>query len=162
MDGQSSAEICAPISAVFAAVADLERVAEWQPNVAVAECLLRDAAGHPSRMRTVLDTPIRRTEAILCVSCKDPTSVTWFLEDGDVAGFDGGWTLTQLGDELTLAEYAVTIDFGRALGMFIRGPARAIGAAAVSSMPGRLKRYVEDLALETPPPRKPNSSRLAA
>lgn len=144
MDGQSSTEIEAPIDVVFAIVADLELVPKWQPDVKVSECLERDEDGRGTLVYTELETVIRRTEATLRVSYEDPTKVSWVMEKGDVPAFEGSWTLTELPNNRTLAEYAVTIDFGRKLGMLVRGPAgKALKGAAVSSMPDKLKRYVE-------------------
>lgn len=48
------------------------------------------------------------------------------------------WTLSDLGDGHTRAHYAVRIDFGRRLGLLMRGPAgAALRGAAASSMPGK-------------------------
>lgn len=45
--------------------------------------------------------------------------------------FEGSWTLLDLGDGRTRAQYAVTIDFGRELGLLLRGPAgKALRGAA--------------------------------
>lgn len=144
MDGQSSCVIDAPIEVVFAIVADLELVPKWQPDVKVSRCLERDEDGRAVLVHTELETVIRRTEARLRVSYEDPTCVSWVMEEGDVPSFKGSWTLSPVAADRTLAEYAVEIDFGRKLGMLVRGPAgKALKATAVSSMPDKLKNYVE-------------------
>lgn len=143
-DGRSSAEIEAPIDVVFSCLADLERVPAWQPAVREFICLSRDDEGYPVLARTVLETPLRRVTADLHILCSYPTTMTWSQARGDVKSFDGGWTLSDLGEDRTLAEYEVTIDLGR-VGMFVRGPARIAGQAVLSSMPRRLKTFVEEL-----------------
>lgn len=144
VEDESSAEIAAPIAVVFAVVADLELVPRWQPDVKVAECLERDADGRAVLIHTQMETVIRRTEATLRVSFDEPTCVSWVMEKGDVPTFEGSWTLTEIDRKTTRVDYAVTIDFGRKLGMLVRGPAgKAMAGAAVSSMPGKLKAYIE-------------------
>lgn len=146
-DGESWADIDAPIDVVFAIVADLELVPRWQPDVKVSKCLERDEDGRAVLVHTELETVIRRTEARLRVSYDDPTQVSWVMEKGDAAAFEGSWTLTDLGRGRTRAQYTVMIDFGRRMGMLVRGPAgKALQGAAVSSMPDKLKCYVEEQA----------------
>ena len=147
MDGQSSAVIDAPIDVVYAIVADLELVPQWQPDVKVSRCLERDADGRAVLVHTELETVIRRTEARLRITYEDLACVSWVMEEGDVPSFKGSWTLTRLSKRRTQVEYAVEIDFGRKLGMLVRGPAgKVLRATQVSSMPDKLKRYVEESA----------------
>lgn len=144
LDAGSRTDIDAPIETVFAVVADMELVPRWQPDVRLVECLERDAAGRAAVVFAELQTPIRSARARLRISYAEPTTVSWTLEQGDLKAFEGNWTLTDLGDGRTRAEYAVRIDFGRRLGLLLRGPAgKAMGGAAVSSMPDKLKAFVE-------------------
>jgi hypothetical protein len=144
MDGGSWADINAPIEKVFAIVADLELLPQWHSDVQVAECLERDPAGRVEVLLLVLETIVRRTEAALRIDYVEPTSVSWTMDRGDVRAFTGSWTLLTLPDGGTRASYAVSIDFGRKLGLLLRGPGgRAIGDAAVSSLPRKLKAFVE-------------------
>lgn len=142
-EGECSTEIGAGIGEVFDLLCDVERVPEWQPDVTSIECLERDARGRPVLVRSELETVVRATTTVVRFAFHDPHRVTWVMEEGDVKAFDGSWTLTELSARRTLAEYAVTIDFGR-LGMLVRGPAgRAVKGAVVSSMPAKLKAFAE-------------------
>ena len=144
MDGGSWADINAPIDTVFAIVADIELLPQWHSDVELAECLERDPAGRVQVLRLVLETMIRRTEVSLRLSYVEPTIVSWTMEEGNVQGFEGSWTLLARPKGVTRASYAVSIDFGRKLGFLLRGPgARALGDAAVSSLPRKLKAFVE-------------------
>ena len=151
MDGGSWADINAPIEMVFAVVADLELLPQWHSDVRSAECIERDPAGRVEVLLLVLETVVRRTEASLRFEYVEPTSVSWTMERGDVRAFEGSWTLLMLPDGRTRASYAVTIDFGRKLGMLLRGPGgRALGNAAVSSLPRKLKAFVEQSTAGSP------------
>lgn len=90
----------------------------------------------------MLNTPLREVTAELGVRFTSPTSMTWTQLRGDAKSFDGRWTLTQVAADRTLVEYVVAIDLGR-MGMLVRGPAKAAGRAVLSSMPSRLKSFVE-------------------
>lgn len=147
LDADSWADIDAPITVVFAIVADLELVPKWQPDVKVARCLQRDEDGRAVLVRTEMETVIRRAEAHLRISYSEPSTVSWVMVDGDVQAQEGSWTLQDLGDGRTRVHYAVKIDFGRKLGLLLRGPAAAaLRDATVSSMPDKLKTYVEQHA----------------
>lgn len=143
-DGASRADVHVPILEVFAIVSDIERVPLWQPDVKRVECIERDTDGRPSLVHTHLDTVLRRTEALLRFSFEEPHRVSWVMEEGDAKAFEGSWTLADLGGARTRVDYAVTIDLGRGFGMLVRGPAgKALGGAAVSSMPRKLKAFAE-------------------
>lgn len=143
-DGASRADVHVPIQDVFGIVSDIERVPLWQPDVKRVECIERDAAGRPALVHIHLDTVLRRTEALLRFSFQEPHCVSWVMEDGDAKTFEGSWTLADLGGARTRVEYAVTIDLGRGFGMLVRGPAgKALGIAAISSMPKKLKAFAE-------------------
>lgn len=145
-DGLSSAaEIAAPVEVVFDHASAFERMPAWQPDLQVVSCLRRDAEGRPSLIYTELETALRRAEATLSITYDEPHRVSWTMTEGNVPAFEGAWHLTPLGDSLTRAEYHLVIDFG-SLGRLVRGAAaRALGGAAISSMPIRLKNHVEAL-----------------
>lgn len=142
-DGQAEAEADAPIEAVFASLLRLDRVSEWQPSVREFECLARDADGYPSRIRVELDTPVKTVRAILDVTYTHPTSMVWTMAEGDAKSFDGAWRLTALDGDRTRITYELEIDMGGKIGLMLRGPVKTVGRAVVSSMPGRLRDFVE-------------------
>ncbi|MDX6622406.1 MAG: hypothetical protein QOE75_338 [Solirubrobacterales bacterium] len=142
--GDASTEIEAPIEAVYAIAADAEGAPRWQPEIEVAECLERDAAGNQLRVRLETETPIKRLTSILVYSYESPTRISWHQEDGDLKSVEGSWKLRELGDERTEATYELEVDPGRILGMALRGPVVGVlRGKLVDSMPGKLKAFVE-------------------
>lgn len=142
--GDASTEIGAPIEAVYAIAADAEGAPRWQPEIEVAECLERDAAGSQLRVRLETETPIKRLTSILVYSYESPTRISWHQEDGDLKSVEGSWELRELGNERTEATYKLEVDPGRILGMALRGPVVGVlRGKLVDSMPGKLKAFVE-------------------
>jgi uncharacterized membrane protein len=158
-DGASQADVHVPIREVFAIVADIERVPLWQPDVKHIECIERDRKGRAVVVRTVLETVLRRTEAVLRFEFEEHHRVSWSMEDGDAKTFEGSWTLADLDGARTRVDYAVTIDLGRGFGMLVRGPAaKALGNAAASSMPRKLKAFAEAEAGAPAASTRPNAA----
>lgn len=142
--GDASTEIAASIEAIYAVAADPEGAPRWQPEIEVAECLERDAAGGQLRVRIETETPIKRLTSILVYSYESPTRISWHQEDGDLKSVTGSWELRELGDERTAATYELEVDPGRILGMALRGPVVGVlRGKLVDSMPGKLKAFVE-------------------
>jgi uncharacterized membrane protein len=142
--GTASIEIEAPIEAVYAIAADAEGAPRWQPEIEVAECLERDAAGNQQRVRLETETPIKRLTSILVYSYESPTRISWHQEDGDLKSVTGSWELRELGDDRTEATYELEVDPGRILGMALRGPVVGVlRGKLVETMPGKLKAFVE-------------------
>lgn len=142
--GASSAEIGAPIAAVYAVAADAEGTPRWQPEIEVAECLERDGDGNQLRVRIETETPIKRLTSILVYSYDSPTAISWRQEDGDLKSVAGSWKLRELGADRTEATYELEVDPGRILGMALRGPVvGALRGKMVDSMPGKLKAFLE-------------------
>lgn len=142
--GESSAEIGSPLEAVYAIAADAEGAPRWQPEIEVAECLERDAAGNQLRVRIETETPIKRLSSILVYSYESPTRISWTQEDGDLKSVEGSWELRDLGDDRTEATYRLEVDPGRILGMALRGPVVGVlRGKMVDSMPGKLKSFAE-------------------
>jgi uncharacterized membrane protein len=140
----------APIDIVWEVLHDVDAIAEWQPDMRSARCLKRDAAGRPVLVHMVLDTVIKQAEATLRVIYDEPGVMRWEKHRGDVPNFVGSWRLAAIPVDRTLIEYQLTIDFGR-FGKLVRGPlAGAVNGAVASSMPGKLKAYVEGLDLSLP------------
>ena len=142
--GDASTEIGASIEAVYAIAADAEGAPRWQPEIEVAECLERDAAGNQLRVRLETETPIKRLTSLLVYSYQSPTQISWHQEDGDLKSVTGSWELRELGDERTEATYKLEVDPGRLLGMALRGPVVGIlRGKLVETMPGKLKAFAE-------------------
>lgn len=142
--GEASTEIEASIDTVYAIAADAEGAPRWQPEIEVAECLERDAAGNQLRVRLETETPIKRLTSVLVYSYESPTRISWHQEEGDLKSVTGNWELRDLGDDRTEATYELEVDPGRILGMALRGPVVGVlRGKLVDSMPGKLKAFVE-------------------
>jgi len=142
--GESSAEIAAPVEAVYEVAADAEGAPRWQPEIEVAECLERDADGNQLRVRIETETPIKRLTSVLVYSYESPTRISWRQEEGDLKSVAGSWEFRDLGDDRAEATYTLEVDPGRILGMALRGPVVGVlRGKLVDSMPGKLKAFVE-------------------
>jgi ribosome-associated toxin RatA of RatAB toxin-antitoxin module len=145
IEGSASAEIEAPIATVFAVAADVEGSPRWQPEIKRAECLERDGDGRQVLVRTDSDGKVRTLGSTLRFSYDEPTSIRWEQEEGDLKSVKGHWEFEELGEGRTRATYWMEVDLGRMLGMVIRGPlVGVLRGQMVESMPGKLKRFVED------------------
>lgn len=145
--GSASTEIEAPIETVFAAAADIEGSTAWQLMITVAECLERDRDGFQRLVRMETDGKVRQITTLNRFSYERPTKVSWVQEEGDLKSVAGSWEFEDLGDERTRASYWMEADFGRVLGMLIRGPVLdGLRGQMVDTMPEKLKRFVEDQA----------------
>jgi ribosome-associated toxin RatA of RatAB toxin-antitoxin module len=144
IDGSASTEIEAPIAEVFAIAADVEGSPRWQPEIKVAECLERDAAGNQVLVHMETDAKVRRLGSEMRFSYEQPSRVAWSQEDGDLKTVEGSWELEDLGQGRTRVTYWLEVDLGRMLGMVIRGPVVGVlRGQLVDSMPEKLKVFVE-------------------
>lgn len=142
--GSASAEIEAPIDEVFGVAADVEGSPRWQPEIKVAECVERDAAGNQVLVRMETDAKVRRLGSEMRFDYEQPRHIRWAQEEGDLKSVEGRWELEDLGDGRTKATYQLEVDLGRVLGMVIRGPlVGVLRGQLVESMPAKLKRFVE-------------------
>ena len=144
IDGSASAEIGAPIEAVYAIAADVEGSPRWQPEIKVAECIERDGDDQ-TLVHMETDAKVRTLGAEMRFSYERPARISWVQEDGDLKSVEGSWELEELADERTRATYRLEVDLGRMLGMVIRGPVVGVlRGQLIDSMPEKLKRFVED------------------
>ena len=145
IEGSASIEIEAPIATVYEVAADVEGSLRWQPEIKVAECLERDAAGNQALVHMETDAKVRRIGTEMRFSYPGPTRIEWEQEDGDLKAVEGSWELEDLGGDRTRATYRLEVDLGRVLGMVIRGPlVGVLKGQLIGSMPEKLKRFVED------------------
>jgi ribosome-associated toxin RatA of RatAB toxin-antitoxin module len=145
IDGTSSAEIEAPIAAVYEAAADVEASPRWQPEIKLAECLERDGNGNQVLVHMETDAKVRRLSSDIRFSYEKPNRISWVQEDGDLKSVEGSWEFEDLGEERTRVTYWLEVDLGRTLGLLIRGPlVGVLKGQLVNNMPKRMKRFVED------------------
>jgi len=144
INGSATIEIDAPIEAVYAAAADVEGSPRWQPEIKVAECLERSAAGEQLLIHMETDAKVRRLGSEMRFSYEEPQRVSWVQEKGDVKAVEGDWQLEDLGSGRTRVTYRLEVDLGRTLGLLIRGPLLSVlRGQVIESMPEKLKRFVE-------------------
>jgi len=145
MGGSASAEIEAPIEAVWAVVEDVLIAPDWQGGLVAITPLERDAEGRPTLVESESDVKVRRVKTQVRFSYEPPVRLSWTQEKGDLESVEGSWALEDLGGGRTRATYTLDSDPGRVLGMLLRGPVEsAVMAMLVNARPGELKAYVED------------------
>jgi ribosome-associated toxin RatA of RatAB toxin-antitoxin module len=144
MGGSASAEIDAPIDAVWAVVEDVLTAPDWQGGLVAVSPLERDEAGRPTLVESESDVKVKHVKTQVRFRYEPPARLSWAQEKGDLKSVEGSWVLEDLGEGRTRATYALDSDPGRVLGMLIRGPVEsAVMAMLVNARPGELKARVE-------------------
>jgi uncharacterized protein YndB with AHSA1/START domain len=144
MGGSASAEIDAPIDAVWAVVEDVLIAPDWQGGLVAILPLERDAEGRPTLVESESDIKVRHVKTRVRFAYEPPTRLSWKQEKGDLKSVEGSWALEDLGGGRTRATYALDSDPGRVLGLLLRGPVEAaVTAMLVNARPGELKAQVE-------------------
>jgi carbon monoxide dehydrogenase subunit G len=142
--GSSTAEINAPLDAVWTVIADVERAPEWQGGMDGLTALERDAEGRAVLTEAVADIKVRKVKSTVRFNyANGPTRLSWRQEKGELKSVEGAWVLEDLGGR-TRATYEIEVDFGRMLGALIRGPVEAtIRSLLVGARAGELKARIE-------------------
>jgi carbon monoxide dehydrogenase subunit G len=122
IDGESTAEIDAPIERVWALIADVERAPEWQGGLKSLTAIEHDRAGRATLCASENDAKVRTISSRVRFSYQPPTRLQWEQEEGELKAVEGSWTLQDLGGGRTLATYRINVDLGLALSLVIRGP----------------------------------------
>ena len=144
LTGSSTAEINAPIDQVWALVEDVEVAPDWQGGLNGMRALERDQEGRATLCEAAADIKVRTVKSIVRFNYDGPTLLSWTQVKGELKSVDGRWELEDLGEDRTRVTYAIEVDFGRVLGMLVRGPVEgAIRALLVSARAGELKRRIE-------------------
>ena len=144
MGGTASAEIEAPVEAVWEVVEDVLTAPDWQGGLVSMSALEHDGNGRPTLVETESDVKVKHVKTQVRFSYEPPTRLSWIQEKGDLKSVEGSWTLEDLGGSRTRATYTLDGDPGRVLGMLIRGPVEAAARAMlVNARPGELKTRVE-------------------
>jgi len=142
--GRASADIEAPIDAVWPVVQDVEQWADWQSTLGHVDTLARDADERVSRCEVQIDAKIQKIRLELAVSYDAPSRVSWRREGGDLKHMDGSWQLEDLGDGRTRATYALEVDPGGVLNLFINSNVeQKLRGTLVDARPAELKARVE-------------------
>lgn len=144
LHGSSTAEINAPIDQVWALVEDVEAAPDWQGGLNGMRALDRDDQGRATLCEAAADIKVRTVKSEVRFTYDGPGLLSWKQVKGELKSVDGRWKLEDLGDDRTRATYAIEVDFGRVLGMLVRGPVEGvIRAMLVNARAGELKRQVE-------------------
>lgn len=120
LDGESTAEIDAPLEQVWALVEDVERAPDWQGGLKSLTAVQHDDEGHVVLADVQVDAKVRALKSRIRFTYEGPTRLSWVQETGDVKAISGSWDLSDLGGR-TRARYRTEVDLGR-LGLIIRGP----------------------------------------
>ncbi len=142
LDGESKAEIDAPIDRVWALVEDVERAPDWQGGLKSMVAVQHDDDGHVVLADAEVDGKVRGLKTRLRFTYDGPTRLSWIQEKGDMKSVSGSWELTDLGGR-TAVRYHTTVDLGR-IGLIIRGPLVGLLTDQLAgARAGELKREVE-------------------
>jgi ribosome-associated toxin RatA of RatAB toxin-antitoxin module len=138
LQGTRSIQVAAPPERCFAIAADLDRVPEWHGAMTGVEVLERDRAGRAVVVESEIDATVARVRMRLRFDYREPSSLRWTRESGDLHSLEGSWHFQEHGDGLTLATYSLAIGVGRRLGILVRtlrGPVRDRVEALLADRP---------------------------
>ena len=145
LNGSSTAEIDAPLQHVWALVQDVEAAPQWQGGLKALRAIERDSEGRPVLCESESDAKVRSIKSTVRFSYDGPNLLRWSQEKGELKSVDGSWELEDLGGDRTRATYSLDVDFGRMLGMVIRGPlVDVLRGMLVNARAGELKHAGED------------------
>jgi len=144
ISGSSTAEVNAPIAAVWALVEDVTTAPEWQGGLKAVRALDRDEQGRATRAEVDTEARVRTITSTVRFTYDGPTRLSWTQEKGELKSVDGSWELEDLGGDRTRATYQLEVDLGRMLSMVIRGPlVDLLRGVLVGARAGELKQRIE-------------------
>lgn len=142
LEGESTAEIAAPIDEVWKLVEDVERAPDWQGGLKSLSAVQHDEDGRVVLADVEIDGKLRTLKGRFRFTYEAPDRLSWVQETGDVKAVSGSWELIAL-DRRTRARYHTKVDLGR-LGMLIRGPVVGVLREQLAgARAGELRREVE-------------------
>lgn len=144
VQGESTAEISAPIADVWAVIQDVESAPAWQGGMKTVTAVERDADGRATVCDVEVDGRARTLRTRVRFAYAGPDTLSWSQVKGDVKALQGSWELHDLGGERTRARYWIEVDLGR-LGLIIRGPILdAVRGQLAQGRAEDLRRRIED------------------
>lgn len=144
IEGESTAEIDAPLEQVWELVADVERAPEWQGGLKALTGIERDDDGRAILCESANDAKVRTIHSTIRFHYEGPTRLSWEQETGELKSVKGSWELEDLGGDRTRATYRIDVDLGFALGMVIRGPlVGVLRGQLAGARAGELKKAIE-------------------
>jgi carbon monoxide dehydrogenase subunit G len=144
ISGSASAEIDAPVEAVWAIVQDIESAPEWQRGLDAMTVLERDEQGRAVQCETTTDAKLKVFTARVRFTYASPSELHWTQERGDLRSMDGSWRLEDAGGGRTLATYTLDGDPGALMARFFKGALEEkVRGILIEGRPGELKARVE-------------------
>ncbi len=105
LEGESSAEIEAPIEQVWELVADVERAPDWQGGLKSLTAIERDGEGRATLCESENDAKVRTIKSTVRFTYEPPTRPALGAGEGRAEVGRRPWTLEDLGDGRTRATY---------------------------------------------------------
>ncbi len=144
LSDSASADVEAPIDAVWAIVQDVAAWPAWQAGLGALNVLERDADGRATLCAIELDAKVTKIKLRLACSYAPPQTMSFERVSGDLSALAGAWRLENLGAGRTRATYRLDVDPGRVLGFLLNEQRVArLRAALVDVRPGELKERAE-------------------
>ena len=143
LEGESTAEVAAPIDEVWSLVQDVERAPDWQGGLKSLTAVQHDDDGQVVLADIEVDGKVRALKARMRFTYDGPGRLSWVQETGDLKAISGSWELVELDGARTRVRYHTEVDMGR-LGLIIRGPVVGLLREQLAgARAGELKREVE-------------------
>jgi uncharacterized membrane protein len=143
IEGESTAEINAPIETVWALVQDVEKAPQWQNGLSSMDAIERDDEGRAVLCDSATDAKVTQIKTVVRFKYSGPETLEWIVEKSAMKSTEGSWQLVDLGGGRTKATYWLRGDLGR-LGLVVRGPlVDVLRGQLVGSRAEELKKAIE-------------------
>ncbi|MEA2232666.1 MAG: hypothetical protein QOD83_2482 [Solirubrobacteraceae bacterium] len=144
VSGSASADIDAPIDAVWAIVQDVDRWPEWQGTLGALRALESDGEGRARVCQMHLDARVTQIKMKLRCEYGPPTRMSFKRESGDLDSLAGSWQLEDLGDGRTRATYELVVKPGGVLNFLLNdATTKRLRESLVDVRPRELKARAE-------------------
>lgn len=144
VSGSASADIDAPIDAVWAIVQDVERWPQWQGTLGALRALEHDGEGRATVCEMQMDAGITQIKMKLGCGYEPPTRMSFQRLSGDLSSLAGSWQLEGLGDGRTRATYELEVSPGGVLNFLLNEATKTrLRKSLVDVRPAELKGRAE-------------------
>lgn len=121
LKGERTWTVEAPVEAVYAVIADVERYPDWHPFFATVDIGRRDREDRVVAARCTHPTPVATLTTEISFAYQPGTEVRARRESGDMKDLDGRFVL-EAQDDVTVVTHRLLVDPGMKLGLLLRGP----------------------------------------
>jgi len=144
VSGSASADVDAPIEAVWAIVQNVDRWPEWQGTLGALRALEHDPEGRATACEMQLDAKVTQIKMKLRCEYQPLTRMSFQRESGDLASLVGSWQLEDLGDGRTRAIYELEVNPGGVLNFLLNdATTKRLRESLVDVRPAELKTRAE-------------------